>query len=125
LLMVGVVIMRIPNHIGIIPDGNRRWAVARGMSKDKGYLPGLKPAEEVFRLCKEVGVKELTFYGFTTDNTKRSAQQRIAFTEACIEAVRKLSKLDGSILVVGNTESPMFPKELLPFTSRKVLVKEA
>ena len=123
--MVGVVIMRIPNHIGIIPDGNRRWAVARGMSKDKGYLPGLKPAEEVFRLCKEVGVKELTFYGFTTDNTKRSAQQRIAFTESCIEAVRKLSKLDGSILVVGNTESPMFPKELLPFTSRKVLVKEA
>jgi len=121
LLMVGVVIMRIPNHIGIIPDGNRRWAVARGMSKDKGYLPGLKPAEEVFRLCKEVGVKELTFYGFTTDNTKRPAQQRIAFTEA----VRKLSKLDGSILVVGNTESPMFPKELLPFTSRKVLVKEA
>ncbi|WP_139903513.1 undecaprenyl diphosphate synthase family protein [Clostridium thermarum] len=115
--------MRIPNHIGIIPDGNRRWAVAKGLTKDKGYEPGLNPAAEVFRLCKEVGVKELTFYGFTTDNTKRPVEQRRAFTESCIKAVYMLSKEDASILVVGNSESPMFPKELLPFTSRKIFGK--
>ena len=32
-----VVVMRLPNHIGIIPDGNRRWAIGKGMSKEKGY----------------------------------------------------------------------------------------
>lgn len=112
--------MRIPNHIGIIPDGNRRWAVNNGMTKDMGYDSGLSPAAEAFKLCRELGVKELTFYGFTTDNTKRPAEQTKAFTAACIKAVNILSKEDASILVVGNSESPMFPKELLPFTSRKV-----
>lgn len=115
--------MRIPNHIGIIPDGNRRWAVTNGMTKDMGYDSGLSPAAEAFKLCRELGVKELTFYGFTTDNTKRPAEQTRAFTAACIKAVNMLSKEDASILVVGNSESPMFPKELLPFTSRKVFGK--
>lgn len=111
--------MRIPNHIGVIPDGNRRWAVNHGMSKEEGYIPGLKPGIELFKLCKELGVKELTYYGFTTDNTKRPAIQTKAFTSACIEAVKILSKEDASLLVVGNTSSPMFPKELLPYTTRK------
>jgi undecaprenyl diphosphate synthase len=111
--------MRIPNHIGIIPDGNRRWAVQNGLNKEQGYGPGLKPGVELFRLCKKIGIKELTYYGFTTDNTKRSSIQTKAFTAACIEAVKILSKEDASLLVLGNTDSPMFPKELLPFTSRK------
>lgn len=111
--------MRIPNHIGIIPDGNRRWAVARGLTKERGYDPGLEPAEAVYRICKEIGVKELTFYGFTTDNTKRPAEQRRAFTDACIKAVDMLSRNDAALLVVGNSDSSMFPKELLPYTRRK------
>ena len=111
--------MRIPNHIGVIPDGNRRWAASRQMPKEKGYLVGLNPGLSLFKLCKEVGVKELTYYGFTTDNTKRPAIQRVAFTEACVEAVKMISKEDASLLVVGNTNSPMFPKELLPYTTRK------
>lgn len=111
--------MRIPNHIGVIPDGNRRWAQSKGMTKEKGYVEGLDPGLALFRLCKEVGVKELTYYGFTTDNTKRPPVQRKAFTEACIKAVEMLAKEDASLLVVGNTESSMFPKELIPYTSRK------
>jgi Undecaprenyl pyrophosphate synthase len=115
--------MRVPNHIGIIPDGNRRWAVKNGLGKEEGYGPGLKPGLELFKICKELGVKELTYYGFTTDNTKRPAVQARAFTIACIEAVKMLSKENASLLVVGNTKSPMFPKELLPFTKRKVFGK--
>lgn len=111
--------MRIPNHIGIIPDGNRRWSVNNGLSKEDGYSSGLLPGLVLFKLCKEVGVKELTFYGFTTDNTKRPKIQREAFTKACIEAVKMLSKKDADLLVVGNSKSPMFPKELLPYTKRK------
>jgi undecaprenyl diphosphate synthase len=111
--------MRIPNHIGVIPDGNRRWAVKQGLGKEQGYGPGLDPGLQLFKICKELGVKELTYYGFTTDNTKRPAVQTKAFTAACIDAVKMLSKEDASLLVVGNSSSPMFPKELLPFTKRK------
>lgn len=111
--------MRIPKHIGIIPDGNRRWAEKNGYSKEMGYSNGLNPGLEIFKLCEKIGIKELTFYGFTVDNTKRPALQKIAFTEACIKAVKMLSKENASLLVIGNSDSPMFPKELLPFTKRK------
>ena len=109
---------RIPNHIGVIPDGNRRWAVERGMKKGDGYYHGIDPGFQLYELCKELGVKELTLYGFTTDNTKRPAEQKEAFQKACVEAVMDLTRRDANLLVVGNTKSPSFPKELLPFTER-------
>lgn len=111
--------MRVPKHIGVIPDGNRRWAVDKGMTKEKGYDEGLDPGLKLYKLCRELGVEELTYYGFTVDNTKRPSIQTKAFTKACIDAVEMLSKEDASLLVVGNSESPMFPKELLPYTTRK------
>jgi len=115
--------MRLPDHIGIIPDGNRRWAGSRGIAKEKGYAMGLDPGLVLFGLCQEVGIKELTFYGFTTDNTKRPLEQRRAFTDACIQAVEILSKEDAALLVIGNTDSAMFPRKLLPFTTRKTFGK--
>lgn len=111
--------MRVPNHIGVIPDGNRRWAVSHGMTKEKGYAPGLDPGLQLFRLCRDAGIKELTYYGFTVDNTKRPTVQRLAFTEACIKAVELLAGEDAELLVFGNTESEMFPKALLPYTTRR------
>ncbi|AJA47705.1 isoprenyl transferase [Clostridium pasteurianum DSM 525 = ATCC 6013] len=111
--------MRIPNHIGIIPDGNRRWAVKNGLTKEMGYDKGLLPGVELFKCCKEIGIKELTFYGFTVDNTKRPSIQKNAFIKACVKAVEMLSKENASLLVIGNYDSPIFPKELLPFTTRK------
>jgi len=110
--------LKIPNHIGIIPDGNRRWAVDNGLSKEKGYEMGLDPGLQLFKLCKETGVKEITYYGFTMDNTKRPPIQTKAFTKACIEAVKMLAREDASLRVIGNTDSRMFPKELLPYTRR-------
>jgi undecaprenyl diphosphate synthase len=110
--------MRTPKHIGIIPDGNRRWAEGRKMTKERGYENGLDPGLMLFRLCKEVGIKEVTFYGFTTDNAKRPVKQREAFTKACVNAVNILSKEEADLLVVGDSESPMFPKELSKYTTR-------
>lgn len=111
--------MRLPNHIGIIPDGNRRWATTNNLSKEKGYIYGLNPGLLVFKLCEKYKIKELTFYGFTTDNTKRPTVQKSAFIDACIEAVKLLSKENAEILVIGNSSSPVFPKELLSYTTRK------
>ncbi|MBC8586990.1 undecaprenyl diphosphate synthase family protein [Paratissierella segnis] len=111
--------MRVPKHIGIIPDGNRRWALTNGLTKEKGYDRGLDPGLHVFKLCERYGIKELTFYGFTVDNTKRPKFQRLAFTRACIDAVEMLSRENAELLVMGNYESPMFPKELFPYIERK------
>ena len=111
--------MRIPKHIGIIPDGNRRWAVENGLTKEKGYDRGLAPGLELFKLCEKIGVEEITYYGFTMDNTKRPKVQRLAFTEACVDAVKLLAKENAELLVVGNTSSDMFPKALIPFTFKR------
>ena len=109
---------RVPGHIGVIPDGNRRWALEQGMEKKEGYHHGIGPGFRLYELCLENGVKELTLYGFTVDNTKRPAEQKEAFQNACVEAVRELMDKDAALLVVGNTQSSCFPKELLPFTKR-------
>lgn len=114
---------RLPKHIGVIPDGNRRWAEGKGMPKEQGYSEGIFPGLALFRLCKEAGIKEMTYYGFTTDNTKRPAQQKNAFIAACIQAVEMLQHEDAELLVVGNTQSPVFPKELLPYTTRQTFGK--
>lgn len=110
--------MRVPAHVGIIPDGNRRWAVTRGLAKEQGYAAGLEPGLRLFRLCQQLGVRELTFYGFTTDNTKRPRQQADAFRAACVDAVRLLERESAELRVVGNSESPAFPVELRPYTER-------
>jgi len=110
---------RIPKHIGIIPDGNRRWASQKGMGKEEGYAHGISPGMELYHICQNLGVEELTFYGFTADNTKRPAKQRLAFSDACVKAVESLSMENAGLLVLGNTKSAMFPKELLPYTTRQ------
>ena len=115
--------MRLPKHIGIIPDGNRRWAENNGLSKEKGYNIGINPGLLLFKICQKLDIEEITYYGFTTDNTKRPAKQQDAFTKACIDAVKLLSHEDAELLVVGNIESPCFPPELMQFTKRKVFGK--
>ncbi len=110
--------MKLPNHIGIIPDGNRRWATSNGLSKEQGYDYGLKPGLELLRLSKEYGIKEITYYGFTVDNCKRPSVQQEAFKKACIDAIHLIASEGTSLLVVGNSESKSFPKELKPFTKR-------
>lgn len=111
--------MRLPKHIGIIPDGNRRWAQSKGMPKEMGYESGINPGLCLFKLCEKLGIEEITYYGFTVDNTKRPREQRIAFTNACINSVEVLSKENASLLVIGNKDSKMFPEELNLYTQRK------
>ena len=61
--------MKLPRHIGIIPDGNRRWARGQNLRKEEGYAKGLLPGVEAFKCCQKLGIEEVTFYGFTVDNT--------------------------------------------------------
>ncbi len=112
--------LRIPNHVGIIPDGNRRWAVSKEMSKQDGYEHGVAPGVILFNKLKEYGVKEITFYGFTKDNVRRPKEQTSKYVSACVKAVEEIAKLDSQILVVGNTKSKVFPKELEKYVGNRV-----
>jgi undecaprenyl diphosphate synthase len=72
----------------------------------------------LYEICLDLGIEELTFYGFTQDNTKRPPVQRKAFQKACVEAVRMLSNKDASLFVIGDYSSPLFPPELLDYRKR-------
>ena len=65
----------IPCHVGIIMDGNGRWATKRGLSRSAGHKAG---ADNIKKLClhaADVGVKYLSLYAFSTENFKRSAEE--------------------------------------------------
>lgn len=110
---------RVPNHIGIIPDGNRRWAARNGLNKEEGYAYGLEPGLKLLHTARNHGIQELTYYGFTVDNCKRPKEQVIAFSDACVRAVKMIEQEDVEVHVIGNTNSSCFPAELLSYTDRR------
>src|SRR3989338_6800895 len=67
--------MKIPNCIGIIMDGNRRWGKAHLGSILKGHHAGADKLKEVAKWVKDVGIKHLIVYAFSTENWKRSEEE--------------------------------------------------
>ena len=63
--------MNVPNHIAIILDGNGRWAKAKGMPRSYGHVKGCANLETVCDYMKELGVKYVTVYAFSTENWNR------------------------------------------------------
>ena len=61
----------IPNHIAIIMDGNGRWAQKRGLKRELGHKAGRKSVKKIVESCRELGVKNLTLYAFSTENWNR------------------------------------------------------
>ncbi len=110
---------RIPRHIGLIPDGNRRWAKQRGLPVAAGYMAGVGKGLKMLRDCSDLGIEEVSVYGFTQDNTKRPKEQRIAFAGACVAFVEAAMKYDIALHVVGDSSSAMFPPELKPYVEKR------
>jgi len=65
----------IPAHVGIIMDGNGRWAKSRGLVRTQGHLEGLKTAKRIVKAASDLGIKYLTLYAFSTENWKRAAEE--------------------------------------------------
>ncbi|MDO4831071.1 MAG: isoprenyl transferase [Clostridia bacterium] len=68
---VDVTDLVLPVHVGIIMDGNGRWAKKRGLPRKAGHSEGAKTFRKITRYCSEVGIKYLTVYAFSTENWKR------------------------------------------------------
>jgi undecaprenyl diphosphate synthase len=65
----------IPAHVGIIMDGNGRWAKNRGLVRTQGHLEGLKAAKRIVKAASDIGIKFLTLYAFSTENWKRTTEE--------------------------------------------------
>ena len=65
----------LPRHIGIIMDGNGRWAKARGLPREMGHQAGSKVVGEIIRHCKGLGIPCLTIYALSTENWKRPKRE--------------------------------------------------
>ncbi|TNF09233.1 MAG: di-trans,poly-cis-decaprenylcistransferase [Bacillota bacterium] len=76
--MVSVIILnnlKIPSHVAIILDGNGRWAKKYGQPRSFGHLQGGKNLFSVAKIAKELGIKKLTVYAFSTENWKRPKEE--------------------------------------------------
>lgn len=67
--------MKIPKHVGIIMDGNGRWAKQRGLKRTMGHEKGAKVAEDVIQWASDMGIRYLTLYSFSTENWKRPKEE--------------------------------------------------
>jgi undecaprenyl diphosphate synthase len=110
---------RIPRHVSFIPDGNRRWADARGLARGEGYSRGIDRGVELLRLCRELGIEEVSIYGFTKENVRRPSEQVEAFRAACTEFGLQAIANGAALRAVGDFDSAMFPAELRQFAETR------
>lgn len=68
-------INNLPLHIGIIMDGNGRWAKKRSLPRSAGHAAGSKNFKTIARYCNKIGLKYLTVYAFSTENWKRPQEE--------------------------------------------------
>lgn len=61
----------LPEHVGFIMDGNGRWAKKRGLPRPFGHKEGAKNFKKIVRYCKDIGLKNISFYAFSTENWQR------------------------------------------------------
>lgn len=65
----------IPKHIAIIMDGNGRWARSRGLPRTDGHREGIKKVKEIVKAARELGVKVVTFFAFSSENWSRPKKE--------------------------------------------------
>lgn len=65
----------LPEHIGFIMDGNGRWAKRKGLPRSFGHREGAKNFKKIVRYCKDIGIKNISFYAFSTENWKRPKEE--------------------------------------------------
>jgi undecaprenyl diphosphate synthase len=81
--------MKIPCHIGIIMDGNGRWAQRRGLPRVMGHRAGTKATREVVKACGELGVRYLTIYVFSAENWGRPPREVSFLMDLLVEMTRR------------------------------------
>lgn len=104
----------LPRHIGIIMDGNGRWASRRGLPRSAGHKAGADTFGKIAKYCREIGVPYLTIYAFSTENWKRPKEEIGAlfdlFLEYFISELGELDKNNVCIRIMGDMSA--FPEKM-------------
>ena len=114
------------NHVAIIMDGNGRWGLKKGRSRNYGHLQGLKTVERVIELSARHKIPFLTLYTFSTENWKRP-QSEINFLFDLIrkslkKKIKKIIKQDIKINIIGKKKGlPQDIKKTVYFIEKKTL----
>lgn len=107
--------IQLPEHIGIIMDGNGRWAKKRGLPRSAGHTAGAQTFRKIARYCSDIGIKYLTVYAFSTENWRRPSDEVDAlmrlFKDYLQEAIRDFK--DDSIVLRFIGDRSAFSSELL------------
>ncbi|MBR3751963.1 MAG: isoprenyl transferase [Ruminiclostridium sp.] len=105
---------RLPKHIGIIMDGNGRWAKKRGLPRTAGHAAGAETFRSIAYYCRDLGIPYLTVYAFSTENWKRPAEEVSAIMDLLrkylLEALEKMQKDGFRIRFLGDITA--LPEEL-------------
>ena len=105
----------LPEHIGIIMDGNGRWAKKRGLPRSAGHTAGAQVFRKIARYCSNIGIRYLTVYAFSTENWKRPKDEDDAlmrlFKDYLEEAIRDFK--DDSIILRFIGDRSAFSPELI------------
>jgi undecaprenyl diphosphate synthase len=110
--------LRIPSHVAIIMDGNGRWAEARGLPRAAGHRAGRDAIRPTIEACREIGVKILTLYAFSTENWQRPADEvgglMELLHESLIQEADELHRNGIRLLMSGDLEaiSPEIRREI-------------
>lgn len=81
---------KMPEHVGIILDGNRRWAKEVGLSPWEGHRRGFLKAKEVLDWCLDLNIRYVTYYAFSTENFSRMPQEVEEIMDIAIEAFQEV-----------------------------------
>ena len=110
----------VPSHIAIILDGNRRWALKKGLEPWFGHRVGAKKIEDVVKWCLELGIKVITFFVLSTENFKRDEKELKELFNILKEKVEE--NLKGDMLHKNRIKVKVLGrKDLLPDDIRKSL----
>lgn len=107
--------LNIPAHVGIIMDGNGRWALARNLKRSQGHLAGSDTLIEIAEYCFKRGIKVLSVFAFSTENFNRPPDEVNFLMELAVKLLRgKLKTLiKNDIKVIFSGRKERLPKKLL------------
>ena len=85
----------LPVHIGIIMDGNGRWAKKRGLPRSAGHKAGADTLEKITRFAGDIGIRYITYYAFSTENWKRPSDEVKSLMKLMVHYLDNYKKLLG------------------------------
>jgi undecaprenyl diphosphate synthase len=98
--------LNVPRHLAIIMDGNGRWAKKRGLPRSAGHSAGAETFRKIVRYCRDIGIKYLTVYMFSTENWKRDAEEisnlMILLEKYLHEAIQTMEEEGASLYIMGD-----------------------